>query len=242
MMNSAISNSLFLIPARGGSKGIPKKNTRPLGGKPLLHYSIEYARQFTGDQNICVSSDDPTIIACANALTLDVPFVRPSELASDTSGSFGVMHHALQHYQAIGKTFEYLVLLQPTSPFRLKNHLQEAFGRLSSETDVVVSAYESPLNPYYNLYEVKPDGFARISKGDAGFLRRQDVPPVYAFNGSLYIFRVEPLLKANGFGDLNNIAVYAMDHKYAHDLDTPEDWLLLEFLYEKGHFSDSHPG
>lgn len=238
MKNTILSNSLILIPARGGSKGIPEKNIKLLGGKPLIHYSIEYARNFIDDQHICVSTNDLNIIACANNINLKVPFVRPDGLATDRSSSFEVMHHALHYYKSIDKTFKYIVLLQPTSPFRLKKHLVEAFQKINEITDVVVSAYESPLNPYYNLYEIKTCGFAKISKGGANFIRRQDIPPAYAFNGSIYIFKVTSLRKARCFGDLERISLYEMEKKYSYDLDTPEDWTHLEFLYNKGYFAD----
>lgn len=223
-------NTLYLIPARGGSKGIPGKNTRPLGGKPLLHYSIDYARQFAPDADICLSTDDDRIIACAAEAGLSVPFVRPVELATDTAGSFAVMHHALDFFERQGRTFDVLVLLQPTSPFREKRYLDEMFSLLDAETDAVVSVKESKANPYFNLFEETDGKFLSLSKG-TGFARRQDVPPVYAFNGSLYVFRVPALRKSTGFQDLKRIKKFVMaGERYSIDLDTPLDWLVAEEL------------
>lgn len=226
-------DTLFVIPARGGSKGIPRKNIKLLGQKPLIQYSIDYARLFADDKNICLSTDDSEIIACASQLNLAVPFVRPAEFSSDTATTFSVLHHALAHYQQANKQFKYLVLLQATSPFRAKKHLEEAFQLIDNETDVVVSVVKQHNNPYFNLFEETQSGFLKISKGEGQFTRRQDVPPVYAFNGSIYIFKVSALVKAQTFKDFEHIKKYEMDEKYSIDLDTMQDWEYCEFLLAK---------
>lgn len=106
---------LFVIPARGGSKGIPGKNIKPLCGKPLIGYSIEVAREFADDDDICLSTDDPAIAGVAEEqFGLRVPFLRPTELATDRSGTYGVLLHALDFYAARGRLYDTLVLLQPT--------------------------------------------------------------------------------------------------------------------------------
>ena len=111
--------TLFVIPARGGSKGIPHKNIRPLAGKPLIGYAIDTARHFADDCDICLSTDDPEIAAVATGqFGLAVPFLRPAELATDKSGTYEVLLHALDYYRNRGIDYECLVLLQPTSPFR----------------------------------------------------------------------------------------------------------------------------
>lgn len=221
--------TLFLIPARGGSKGIPHKNIKPLADKPLIHYSIEYARLFTSDENICLSSDDPKIIACANQIGLDASFIRPAEYSTDTASSFEVMKHAIQFYEQKGIKYKKLILLQPTSPFREKEHLMEAFEVFDDKTEVVVSVYEVKHNPYFNLYEESNNGLLKISKGDGQFTRRQDCPPVYAFNGSIYIFDVEKLKVSNTFKDFTKIKKYVMSENFSVDLDSPKDWEQAEF-------------
>ena len=112
--------SLFLITARGGSKGIPHKNIKPLNGKPLIYYAIDVARQFVEDEDICVSTDGDDIIKTVEDYNLKVLFKRPAELASDTAGSDEVILHAVQYYEALGRLYDNIVLLQPTSPFRTK--------------------------------------------------------------------------------------------------------------------------
>ena len=228
-----MNNTLFLIPARGGSKGIPHKNSKPLAGKPLIHYSIEYARLFADDTAICLSTDDASIIACAEEIGLKVPFVRPDELATDTSSSFAVMHHAIEFFKAQGQQYERLVLLQPTSPFREEAHLTDAFALFDEQTDVVVSVVESANNPYYNLFEENDEAFLQVSKGTGSYTRRQDCPPVYQFNGSIYVFSVEALLKANSFKDFSKVKKCVMDNRFSLDLDTPFDWELAEFLISR---------
>lgn len=224
-----IDDTLFLIPARGGSKGIPHKNIKPLAGKPLIHYSIEYARQFTTDENICLSTDDENIIACAKEICLEVPFIRPAEYATDTASSFDVMKHAVRFYQNQGRNYEKLVLLQPTTPFREKEHFIEANTLFDDGTDVVVSVYEVKNNPYFNLFEEDENHFLKISKGEGKITRRQDFPPVYAFNGSIYIFNIVKLLKSQSFKDFSIIKKYEMSEKFSIDLDTPEDWKWAEY-------------
>jgi CMP-N,N'-diacetyllegionaminic acid synthase len=225
-----IKDTLFVIPARGGSKGIPRKNIKLLSGKPLIHYSIEFARLFTEDENICLSTDDQEIIECANQINLAVPFVRPPELSTDTASTFSVLHHAISFYREKGKQYEKIVLLQPTSPFREEKHLVEAFELMNGETEVTVSVVQEHNNPYFNLFEENKNGFLKISKGDGNYTRRQDCPPVYAFNGSIYIFKNESLLKAKSFKDFSNIKKYVMDEKYKVDLDTIQDWHYCEYL------------
>lgn len=140
-------NSLFIIPARGGNKGIPHKNRKPLNGKPLIYYTIDVARKLTADENICVSTDDPSIIQCVEDYRLHVPFVRPTELASDTAGTYEVLLHALDFYESKGKTYDTVVLLQNTSPFRTAEHVREAMQLYSPDIDMVVSVCEDILQP-----------------------------------------------------------------------------------------------
>lgn len=225
-----MSNCLFLIPARGGSKGIPGKNIKLLDGKPLIHYSIEYARQFATDDRICVSTDSDEIIESVGAIGLRVPFKRPAQLATDTAGSMGVILHALDYYATTAAAIDTVVLLQPTSPLREKKHLQEALELYTHDTDMVVSVCESSLSPYYNLFEENAEGFLSVCKGDGKYSRRQDTPPVYAYNGSIYIINTRSLQSVDALGSLKKIKKYVMEPAFSVDLDTPDDWDYLEYL------------
>ncbi len=224
---------LFVIPARGGSKGVPGKNIKPLGNKPLIHYSIEYARLFTSDDNICVSTDSEAIAESAAALQLKVPFLRPAALATDTAGSYEVLQHALSFFSQLGKEYDAVVLLQPTSPLREKKHLEEALALYNDTLDMVVSVKISAANPYYNLFEENKEGYLGLSKGKGQFTRRQDMPEVYEYNGSLYIINCRSLRSKSSFRDFSAIRKYVMGERYSIDLDTLEDWNYAEYLVNK---------
>ena len=217
-------NILYLIPARGGSKGIPHKNSKDLNGKPLILYSLEVARSLTGDDDICVSTDDPQIISLLKSANYQVPFIRPAELATDTSSSYDVILHALYFYENQGKIYDAVVLLQPTSPLRTELHVKEALNLFDMHIDAVVSVCESPHNPYYNLYEESNDHYLLISKGNGTCKRRQDAPKVWLFNGAIYVFNVESLKKGY-FDSFTRIKKYVMPSQFLIDLDTPSLYL-----------------
>ena len=185
--------SLFLITARGGSKGIPHKNIKPLAGKPLIYYAIDVARQFVDDEDICVSTDGDDIIKTVEKYGLKVPFRRPAELASDTSGSYEVILHALQYYEALGRLYDNIVLLQPTSPFRTKEDVEMCISKYGSDCDMVVSVKRATSNPYYDIFEEDAKGNLVISKGDGKITRRQEAPKCYEYNGAVYVINVDSL-------------------------------------------------
>ena len=134
---------LVVIPARGGSKGLPGKNIKMLCGKPLIAYSIDVARAITSDENICVSTDDQHIIEVVESSGLKVPFVRPAELASDTASTNDVLLHAVKFYEDKGKKFNKILLLQPTSPLRTVEQVKEAITLFRNDIDMVVSVTKS---------------------------------------------------------------------------------------------------
>jgi CMP-N,N'-diacetyllegionaminic acid synthase len=225
--------TLFIIPARGGSKGIPGKNLKLFAGKPLLSYSIDLARQLTKDRDICLSTDDDAIIALAEGMGLALPFRRPYELATDKATTDDVIRHALDFYISIGRTYDNIVLLQPTSPFRQVSHVQEALSLFTPEIDLVLSVNLAEANPYFVLFEETKDGFLIKSKTGT-FTRRQDCPKVWQANGAVYIYNVQSLLK--GIEPANRrIVKYEMEYEYSADLDTELDWLFAEFLNSKLH-------
>lgn len=223
-------NILFLIPARGGSKGLPQKNILPLKGRPLiLHTTHLLLEPFKGHQvEICVSSDSSEIIDLVERTGLQVPFVRPEEFARDDSSSESVMLHALQYYQSVGKSFDILVLLQPTSPLKTRKNIEEAIDLFDQEVDMVVSVKKSKSNPYFNLFEEQTNGFLKKSK-EGNFVRRQDCPPIYEYNGAIYVINVKSLLE-KGFSNFTRVKKYEMDQINSIDIDTLEDFQLAEKL------------
>ena len=218
---------LFLIPARGGSKGIPGKNIKALDGKPLIGYAIDAAKEVVPDEQICVSTDSKKIIEVVEDLGLKVPFLRPEKLATDEAGTEGVIKHALEFYESKGDFFEYVVLLQPTSPFRTSKHIKEAIKLVTGKEDMVVSVKETKANPYYVLFEEK-DGFLSKSK-NGDFVRRQDCPKVFELNGAIYIIKVDSLNKKTMKG-FDRIVKYEMSEEDSLDIDTPLDWKIAEIM------------
>ncbi len=224
---------LVVIPARGGSKGIPHKNIKPLNGKPLVCYSIDVARQFTSDDNICLTTDDDEIIKVVEDYGLKVPFKRPDYLATDTCGSNEVIRHAYKFYEQKGIHYDAILLLQPTSPFRKVEFLKEAVDLYDDNIDMVTSVKLSSCNPYYDGFEEDDEGLLQISKGDGTIERRQDAPSVWQQNGSIYVINPKSLME-KGLSHFTRNRKYSMSELYSVDIDNPFDWKVAELvIYEK---------
>lgn len=221
--------TLYVIPARGGSKGIPGKNIKPLAGKPLIEYTIDVARALANDEDICVTTDDKAIIETVERTGLKVPFVRPAELSTDQSGTYEVLLHALDFYESKGVHYDTMVLLQPTSPFRTVDDVKACLELYSDDIDMVVSVKQAATNPYYNAFEIDDNGFLHISKGEGNYTRRQDAPKVWEYNGAVYVINTESLRKMP-LGKFTRRRMYEMSAERSIDLDTPTDWLIAETL------------
>lgn len=224
--------SLVIIPARGGSKGIPHKNIKILGEKPLICHSIDIARELVPESDICVSTDDHEIIKIVENYGLKVPFVRPDYLATDTMGTYDVLLHALKFYEDKDKRYDNIILLQCTSPFRRVEDVEGALKLYTPEIDMVVSVKESSANPYYNCFEERPDGFLSISKGDGCYHRRQDAPKAWEYNGAIYIINPSSL-KEKPMSRFTKVVKYVMDDIHSIDLDTMFDWKLAELVLKE---------
>ena len=230
--------TLFIIPARGGSKGIVGKNIKLFAGKPLICHTIDIARQFTTDDNICVTTDDDKIIETVNSYGLETPFKRPDYLSTDTASTNEVLLHALKFYTNQGKHYERLVLLQTTSPFRKYKQVYEALEAYETSIDMVVSVKETEASPYYLLFEEDAQGYLEVSKKiSEDIVRRQDVPKVYEYNGVVYVINIASFLQTEKLSKLVRIKKFEMDSLHSIDLDTPLDWAYAEFLLEKGYLN-----
>ena len=219
---------LIVIPARGGSKGVPRKNIKVLGDKPLIQYTIDAAKGVFDDEFICVSTDDFEIKSVVEQLGLKVPFLRPNELASDTAGTYEVLLHAISYYEAKGYFPDTLILLQPTSPFRTSAHIKEALKLYHESIDMVVSVKETKANPYYILFEEDRNGYLKKTK-EANFTRRQDCPKVWEYNGAIYIINVKALKKKT-ISQFTKVCKFEMDETSSHDIDTLLDWKIAEII------------
>lgn len=226
--------TLVIIPARGGSKGIPRKNIKPLDGKPLIYYTIDTARTIAPDEDICVSTDDDEIIQVVENYGLKVLFKRPVELATDTAGTYEVLLHALDFYEKQGKHYDAVVLLQNTSPFRKAEQVKEALRLYNNDVDMVVSVKECAANPYYCVFEEDSNGYLHVCKGDGNIFRRQDAPKVYEYNGAIYIMNAETL-KTTHMHKMQKRVKYVMDDLSSFDLDTMWDWQMAEKIIQDNH-------
>lgn len=228
-----IKGTLILIPARAGSKGLPGKNIKFLGGLPLIAHTLEFALEIKTETDVvCVSSNDDEVLTIArNYEGVDVPFKRPEELASDHAGSYEVIMHALNFYEELGIKFERVLLLQPTSPFRNVEDYNNITELYSSDCDMVVSVSISKNNPYFNLFEENNNGYLKKSK-ESDIIRRQDCPEVYAFNGSFYLINIESL-KKTGLNEFDKVIKCVMPEERSIDIDNMKDWKIAEFLLKE---------
>jgi len=217
---------LVLIPARGGSKGIPGKNIKTLNGRPLIYYTLDAACAVASPENICVSTDSDEIIGIIKKYGLRVPFKRPDDLSTDTAGTYEVILHALDFYEQRGMQYDRVVLLQPTSPFRTGTHVREALSMYQPGLDMVASVKIAHANPYFTLFEESNEGFLGRSKTGT-FTRRQDCPTVYEYNGAIYVMNVQSL-KRGPHGNFLRIKKYIMTEEDSLDIDTNLDWLIAE--------------
>lgn len=226
---------LGIIPARGGSKGVPRKNIRSLGGKPLLAYTVESALSSKLLTHTVLSTDDAEIAEVGRSLGLEVPFMRPRELALDETPTFPVVLHALAAMEAVGEKFDAVCLLQPTNPLRKSSDIDTCIRLLeTSGADSVVSILPVPdtFNPKW-VYWRSPDGKMELASGDLEPVsRRQELPQAFHRDGSIYVTRRNVLFEQ---GNLYGIDVrgYEMDADRSVNIDTQDDWESAEILVHK---------
>lgn len=224
---------LALITARGGSKGLPRKNVLLAGGKPLLAWTVDAAISAECVDRVVLSSDDHEIMDAARSAGCDVPFCRPAHLASDVATSIDVVLHALNQLPG----YEYVVLLQPTSPLRTAADIDAAFElMLEKGVSSCVSVTEVEQSPYWMYRVTDENKLQRLLPNVEGGIRRQDLPPIYALNGAIYIARIDWLKKTKSFVGDETIA-YQMPRERSIDIDTPDDFIAFCSIVEKRHHS-----
>lgn len=223
---------LIIIPARGGSKGIPKKNIVELAGRPLIDYTIQAALKVAPVDHIILSTDSEEIVTVAERCGLPVAYRRPAALATDTAGSREVILDAMDWADNQGVRYDATVLLQPTSPLRVAEDILGAMSKYTPDIDMVVSVAEARCNPYYNCFETDETGYLKISKGEGQYTRRQDVPPVYEYNGAVYVINPQSIRKMT-LGGFPRRVPYLMPAERSIDIDAPVDLLVAEHLLVK---------
>lgn len=214
---------LAVIPARGGSKGVTKKNVRLLKNKPLISWTIEAALSSNYVSKTILSSDDREIIDVAKEYGCEVPYVRDKNLAQDNTPSIAVVLDAIKHCPG----YDWVMLLQPTSPFRTNNDIDRAVEKLHySNSKSCVSVVKIDQNPHW-MYELKEDSRLKKIVSGPDYFRRQDVPKIYKLNGAIYLSEIARIIQTKSFIDDQTLA-YEMNAVASIDIDTEEDFQKCE--------------
>jgi CMP-N,N'-diacetyllegionaminic acid synthase len=224
---------LGIIPARGGSKGLPRKNILSLAGKPMIVWTIEAARASTLLDRVIVSTDDREIAAIAETHAAEVPFLRPADLAQDSTPTIDPVLHLLDFLVSVENYRpDYVILLQPTSPLRSTDDIDAAIRIAHARKCSVVSVTEAAAHPLW-MKQVDRDGTLRdFLQSDGRYARRQDLPPVYQLNGAIYLTPYETLLEEKSFCPAGACA-YIMPAERSLDVDTCWDYQLADLLLQK---------
>lgn len=231
---------LALIPARGGSKGLPGKNLRLFAGHPLIAHSIFMARMTPEISRIVVSTDDPKIAETARDYGAEVPFLRPAELAQDDTPMWPVIRHTLQALQKNETHFDAVLLLDPTSPGRVPEDVAGALRKLmdTPEADGIVGVSKPAFNPIWHCVVEREGWMNDFSAEGAGYNRRQDVPDVYRINASLYIWKTEFVTRCekNWRGEGKHLLFEIPESRAIH-IDDLEEFRIAELLVKKNFIS-----
>jgi CMP-N-acetylneuraminic acid synthetase len=223
---------IITICARGGSVGLPGKNVRLLCGKPLIAWTIDQALTSCVADRVYVSTDSEEIARVASDFGARVPFLRPSLLATATVGKVAVIRHLVEWVEVHEAPVRRVIDLDPTSPLRDIADIQVCDAMLDEQTDLVITGYESDKNPYFNMVELKPNGFyERVCKPDIEALGRQTAPTVYAMNASIYAWHRASLHPS--LWDAPRIRLHAMPRERSIDIDHLIDFELVERLMKK---------
>ena len=227
---------LAIIPARGGSKSLPGKNVRLLAGLPLIGHSIRCAQLTPAITRTIVSTDSEAIASVAEDLGADVPFLRPADLASDSAAMWPVIQHALVETERQSDVlYDAVVLLDPTSPGRIPEDIETAVAELQRDprADGVIGVSEPEFNPYWHCV-VDRDGYMQdLIPGAQSYVRRQDVPPVYRINATLYVWRREHVLGADDWRS-GRLRMYVVPDLRAFHIDDAAQFQRAELMLEHG--------
>lgn len=226
---------LAFIPARGGSKGVPRKNIKEFNGQPLIAWTIDAAKKSKYITKVLVSTEDQEIAEVSKSVGAEVPFLRPQELAQDHTPTMDVVMHSLdylkQHFQY---TPNYVVLLQCTSPLRNENHIDEAIECiLDKQGDAIVSVTEVEHTPFW-MKKIDQEGYMEdfLAYDKQKYTRRQDFPKIYRINGAIYIAKTEKLLAYKDF-EMEKSLSYKMERISSIDIDSLDDFNLAQFYMKQ---------
>jgi N-acylneuraminate cytidylyltransferase len=226
--------NIALICARGGSKGLPGKNIRLLGGRPLIGWAIAQARAVPDISRVIVSTDDPEIAEVARQQGAEVPFMRPAELAQDSSPEWHVWRHALSYLrETAGRYPDALVVVPATAPLRQSGDIQRCLDVYrEGDCDVVITVTDAQRSPYFNMTRVTPEGRSVLVMAPEGkIIRRQDAPVVYDMTTVAYVARPEFVMEYNGLFE-GRVRQVHVPVERAIDIDTPLDFRIAQCLME----------
>lgn len=232
-----VRHLLAVIPARGGSKGLPEKNIRPFAGLPLIAHSILFARMCSEVDRCIVSTDAPEIAEVARRFGAEVPFMRPSALAQDETPIWPVLQHALAEVEAQeAASYDALLLLDPTSPAREPADISSAVHRLQEQpsADGVIGVSQPDFNPLWHCVVERDGWMADLFEEGEAHERRQEVQPVYRINGSLYLWRTAFVRSARSWRQDGRHLLYEIPESRAMSIDTVEQFERAEVLVKSG--------
>lgn len=225
---------LAVITARGGSKGLKGKNIKKLNDKPLIKYSIEACLKSKYIDKTILSTDDLEIIRVAKESEVDIPFIRPEELACDTATSISVIQHAVEFLEKQGELYDYIITIQPTSPLRTEEHIDSAIELIenNSDADSLVSVTKVDYHPFW-MKKVE-DGYLKpfYNIDEKTYTRRQDLPDVYQMNGAIFISKRDLIIRDSIISG-ESVIPYFMSAEESVDIDNQLDFHLVELMIKR---------
>jgi len=220
---------LGVIPARGGSKGLPRKNLLPAKGRALLNWTVDVAKKSKYLDRLIVSTDDIEIANVAKSGGAEVPFLRPNELSGDHANSFDVVEHAIN---ALEESYDIVVLLQPTSPLRLVDDIDICIDKCAANSSSCVSVVESEKTPYWMYFLSEDSELIPVMDQNTSLTRRQDAEKVYSLNGAVYACNVNFLIKNKVFFNSDSTA-HVMPPERSIDIDTHLDFEIFKVIADQ---------
>jgi N-acylneuraminate cytidylyltransferase len=230
--------------ARGGSKGVSNKNIKPLGGKPLIAHAIECARTCPSLGSVTVSTDDPDIAAVARQFGAEVPFMRPAELAGDTSAEWLAWRHAIAYFEEHRQPFDVMVSLPATSPFRSVEDVENCIAVLRDDpaTDAVLTVTKAERSPYFNMVQFTNHGLVRLAaETQNAIIRRQDAPELFNITTVAYAVRTGFVMRAGGLFE-GSVRAVEVQQERALDIDTEHDFRIAQLIANDRSLEENDPG
>lgn len=230
-MSPLAPSFLAIIPARAGSKRLPDKNIKPLCGKPLIAWSIESALASPYISEVAISTDSEVYASLARKWGASAPFLRPQSLSSDTSTTFDALKHCIEYYKEnLGRSFDYIALLQPTSPLRKSLHINQACEKiLAKGASSLISVCECEHSPLWCNTLPDDESMSDFLSPQVLGVRSQDLPRYFRLNGVIFIAKTNALLESQGFFTPHTIA-YTMPARYSSDIDSALDFEVAEMI------------